>query len=284
MKSSTYLFLIAIIFSLILKSSEGRGIWGARRKRDEVEQNEVENDGSFAPPIKPASFEATKRRFESKASDEIAGALPSRDQILNGINLYIEMMEKVITAPEFESMVTTEAIKNMVNKIPALSANPEISALLESEQFSDPAVLKQTVIQGISSVREYANQFADILSDPAQINELIAQLPAEMKDIVTGMMSGDFSKLKTMISNIPGLDRSQRKLLNSMLDFKSNPSAMKDSLNEVLSDPSQIETARLQMLNNPAMAQMLGIPEDVLNVLPLLLLLLLLLLLSLLFY
>jgi hypothetical protein len=176
------------------------------------------------------------------------------------------MMEKVITAPEFESMVTTEAIKNMVNKIPALSANPEISALLESEQFSDPAILKQTVIQGISSVREYANQFADILSDPAQINELIAQLPAEMKDIVTGMMSGDFSKLKSMISNIPGLDRSQRKLLNSMLDFKSNPSAMKDSINEVLSDPSQIETARLQMLNNPAMAQMLGIPEDVLNV------------------
>ena len=59
------------------------------------------------------------------------------------------------------------------------------------------------------------------------------------------------SAIKGVIDQVPGLAPSQKKLLSSMLDGNANPTAMQDSMQEILSDPEQVETARQQMLENP---------------------------------
>jgi hypothetical protein len=96
--------------------------------------------------------------------------------------------------------VTPESIRSIMSQIPALGGNPEIAALMDGEQFSDPATLKQTIIEGVRSMREYSEQLAEILSDPAQIAALLQQLPEEVRVPLEGLMSGDMSSLK-----VPGI-------------------------------------------------------------------------------
>ena len=83
------------------------------------------------------------------------------------------------------------------------------------------------------------------------MSALLEQLPAEVRGIINSVLSGDMSAIKGVIDQVPGLAPSQKKLLSSMLDGNANPTAMQDSMQEILSDPEQVETARQQMLENP---------------------------------
>jgi hypothetical protein len=69
------------------------------------------------------------------------------DTIETMINMYISMMEELIESPEFETLVTPEAIKSMFGQIPGLSSQPELVAMLDSPQLNDPRLLKQTIQQ-----------------------------------------------------------------------------------------------------------------------------------------
>lgn len=151
-------------------------------------------------------------------------------------------------------MITPEAIRSLINQIPALGSNPDIAALVDNDQFSDPAVLRQTMAEGVQAMKNYSEQLAEVLSDPAQISALLNQLPEEVRAPLEGILSGDMSALKAMINKIPGLDPSQRKLLKSMLDGNADPAAIQGTINEVLGDPDQVEKVRRQMLENPQMA------------------------------
>jgi hypothetical protein len=146
-----------------------------------------------------------------------------------------------------------------------LSENPEIAKLFESDEFSNPEVLKATVIEGIRSIKSYSSQIAEMLSDPDQVAALLEQLPDEFKEMARSMMSGDMSAVKDLIKKLPGIDRSQKKMLTAMLDSQTDPSKLGSAVSELLGDPEQVEAARQQMLENPAMAKMMGVPMEVLQ-------------------
>lgn len=79
-------------------SVSGRGIWGAKRKKggDEEEVDEVEV--SHRGTAKTAGFEASRKRFETAKDSPLS---VSKDQITAAINAYIDVMEKMMNAPEF---------------------------------------------------------------------------------------------------------------------------------------------------------------------------------------
>ena len=176
--------------------------------------------------------------------------MPSKETIVTAINAYIEMMEKMVATPEFSQLVTPESMKAILNQIPGISSYPEMASMLDSDEFSNPEVLKQTMLEGIKAFRDGADQLAELLSDPLQISTLLEQLPDEVRSVVNSVLSGDMSAVKRMINDVPGLASSQKKLLTSMLDG-ANPSALQENVEEILSDPQQVETARQQMLANP---------------------------------
>lgn len=189
-----------------------------------------------------------------QSNDDVLGKLannmPSKETIVTAINAYIVMMEKMVDAPEFAELVTPESMKALLAQIPGISAYPEVANMLNSDEFSDPEVLKQTMLEGIKAFKDGTDQLAELLSDPLQISALLEQLPAEARSIINSVLSGDMSTLKNMISQVPGLASSQKKLLTSMLDG-ANPDALQENVQEILSDPDQVETARQQMLANP---------------------------------
>ena len=274
--SVVYLSCIVLVLMAIVSMTDARGIWGAKRRRDEADEVEVESDGETLD-----GFEASRRKFESRRQNAGSPAaraasrvgsvapggglqMPSRDQIMLAVDAYIDVMESMIGNPEFEKVMTVENIKSIFENF-GLSENPEISKLFESDEFSNPEVLKATVIEGIRSMKEYSSQIADMLSDPNQVAALLEQLPEEFKEMAKSLMTGDMSGVKDFITKLPGLNRSQKKMLTAMLDSRSDPSKVGSAVSELLGDPDQVEAARQQMLENPTMAEMMGVPMEVLQ-------------------
>jgi hypothetical protein len=151
----------------------------------------------------------------------------------------------------------------MLDKIPGLSSNTEIATMLDSPQFNDPSLLKQTIIDGMKTIEAYAGQIVEMFNDPEKLASLLSQLPLEYQGAFQGLLNGDMSSLKDLVLNVPGVDLAQKKMILDLLDGKTD--AVTDSVQKVLSDPNQIEAARQQFLENPAMAEMLGLPLDVLQ-------------------
>jgi hypothetical protein len=183
--------------------------------------------------------------------------------IASFIDMYINMMEEVVNSPDFESSVTPEMIKSIISKVPALTSNPELAQMLDSPQFNDPTLLKQTITDGLSTIRAYSSQIVDTFSDPEKLSALLSQIPEELRTVVDGLMNGDTSAVKDLIANIPGLEPAQKRMMLDMLD--GNTGSIADNVKKVLGDPSQIEAARQQFLTNPSMAEMFGITEDILR-------------------
>ena len=247
-------------------SIEARGMWGSRRKKgdDDDEDAVVMNEA-----IK--GFETKRRRMESSqvASDgsllRSGSSLTSKiaqksDTIMRVFNQYLEMMDSMLSDPNYDSMINPETIRTMFSQVPGLSAYPELTTLLESPQFSDPVELKKTVNEGVKAMRMFSSQLELMLSDPAQVEQLLQQLPPEASQLITSVLSGDTESLKNMLNEIPGLQPAQKKMLTSMLD--GDMDAITDSVKSMLTDPDQLEKARQEMLNNPEMLEMLGLSID----------------------
>lgn len=257
----TSLLLIAAFCAFLLfPMVEARGIWGSKRKRDEVEDINMEatiNGDLRSSSIAPSRLK-TLSNIGSKSFDS-----PS-NEISKMIDAYISTMEELVNSPQFADLITPDTIRSMTQQIPGLSSFPEILTMIESPQFQDPEILKQTIKEGIKLIKAYSSQFLEILNDPSKIDELLAQLPLETRQAAEKLMSGDMTEFKSMIDNIPGLGSAQKKLLDDMMSGKtSTADGLVDTVKELLADGSQIEEARQQFLQDPSMAEALGIPMEV---------------------
>jgi len=285
------LFLVALLMPDVVV---GRGMWGSRRKQRDDEDRDstiaaglgsgfetrntlasmsrkfagVEVDGSVgedvvAPPRprRAASSAATTTAGMGGAGNGLA------DTVASLLQMYLKMMEDLVHSPDFDTLVTPETMKTMFAKLPGgLADSPEIAGLLDSPQFSDPTLLKQTVLQGVEAIKLYSHELVDMFNHPEKLVAMLDQLPPEMKGAVEGMLQGDMSGLKGMLAAIPGIDESQRALLTNMLD--GNVQGMAQQAKALLGQvdvASQTEAARQQFLANPAMAEALGMSADVLH-------------------
>lgn len=261
MHSAILLFLIVV---LMVHCCEGKKMWGSRKKKDEVDDQDIliQNTPIFEP----------KRRGGSVSRGSPAGigrgtAASSGFGAANGLeellNVYLKMMDELLDSKDFETLVNPESIKSLLDQFPGAAANPELSTLLRSPEFSNPVLLKSTMREGIEMIRASAPDIVAMLSDPAKIAELIEQLPPEMRQMLRGLQSGDMSGLKGLVQNLPGLDEAQKSMLVGLME--GNTDALTNQLKQVLGDGDQVEAARQQFLSNPEMAEAMGIPLEVLS-------------------
>ena len=161
-------------------------MWGARRRRGEEEEAvamdfqesqiraTVMQDGSTGKKLKPVQQYNNNNGFD----------------ISTFIDAYISMIEKMVASPDFETMVTPDYLKSFVSNIPGLESNTEILALLDSPQFQDPVLLKETITQGVSQLREYSGSIVEMMNDPMQVQALLSQLPPSVGSAVEGLLTG----------------------------------------------------------------------------------------------
>jgi hypothetical protein len=119
------------------------------------------------------------------------------------------------------------------------------------------------MMEGMQALRIHGPELIAMLNDPDKIAEMLSQLPPEMQEMVSTLMSGDKSTLRGMLEGLPGITSAQKQMLSSMLD--GDMSGLAESAKNILSDPDQVEEARQQFLADPSMAEAMGIPMDVLQ-------------------
>ena len=280
---------------MLLPSSLGaRGMWGSRRKQTEDEDQDSISAGLSSGFERRNNMAASRAGRMAEAEVDTFGARTTNnnraaatttggndlgsmmgsdvaDTVSNLLNMYLKMMEELVHSPDFETLVTPETMKTMFANLPGgmLDSNPEIAALLDSPQFTDPVLLKQTVLQGVEAIKLYSGEIVGMFNNPEKLMQMMDQLPPQARTAIEGLMSGDMSGLKNMLASIPGIDESQRAMLSNMLDGNMGDlkgiasQAAKTMLNNF--DSSQTEAARQQFLANPQMAEMIGLTEDVLN-------------------
>lgn len=262
-------FCLSLLVAFASNSYAARGMWGSKRKRDEDEDVDDISGGvgaGFETRHKMASNQKqTQKGSAFDSFNSLAGVADSGmgETIESMLNIYLTMMEELVESPEFESMVTPEAVAALLEQIPGLSSSPEVAAMLDSPALKDPSMLKQTILQGMQAIRGYTAEIVDFFNSPEKIRMVLEQLPEEVKGPLNTLMQGDKSGIREMLTNIPGMGSAQIEMLMNLLD--GNMEAMASSVKKIISDPTQTEAARQQFLNNPGMAEMFGISEEVLN-------------------
>lgn len=289
--SRCYLFLL--LAALLMPGAVvGRGMWGSRRKQRDDEDSDTTISAGLGSAFETRNTLASMSRKMAGVEMDVAGdgVVPPRprvgraaaapgtpattmsttgglaDTMASLLQTYLKMMEDLVHSPDFDTLVTPETMKTMFAKLPGgFADSPEIAGLLDSPQFSDPTLLKQTVLQGVEAIKLYSHELVDMFNHPDKLMAMLDQLPPEIKGAVEGMLQGDMSGLKGILAAVPGIDESQRALLTNMLD--GNVQAMAQQAKALLGqvDASQTEAARQQFLANPAMAEALGVTADVLH-------------------
>lgn len=256
-----FLFLGIVLINIQL-SDGARGMWGARKKRKD-EDEEAEPTLDFIESQVQA-MELQKKAQLKKGT--YGGSLSTKKNSLEVAELiesYITMMEKMVDSPEFEESLNPDGLLKMFSGVPGVAGNPEISNLLNSPEFRDPAFLKKTIVEGIQVMRQYASQFVEAMNNPDLLQQYLAQLPAEYSEAIQQFINGDKSGMKGLISSLPGVSAQQQEMLLNLLD--GDAKSAKKSVDKLLSDPDEIEKTRQQFLSDPSMSEMLGIPSDVLS-------------------
>jgi len=161
--------LCQLLLLLLISVVSSRGIWGGRRKREEVATDQVNSDEQLKDllaNIHGDVITSTKRKpkfaFDSARIGEISRLIDN----------YIKVLEDTVNSSSFDEYVTPDIFRNTVKQIPGFSNYPELEAMLESTQFQDPEVFKLTVKQGISLIKQNTAEFIEILGDPQKIEQV----------------------------------------------------------------------------------------------------------------
>jgi len=174
------LFVTLLLCFVCLAS--GRGIWGSRKKKDD-------EDVAVNVP-KQQRYTPGRKNRNNFGSNEVS------ENIRNMLNAYTTMMETLVDSPEFDSMITPESIQNIIKQVPGYDDNAELNELINSPQFSNPDLLKATIIEGINTLKTYTDTIIEFINDPVKMQEIMDQVPDNMKEILEAGNSCVYSMFK----------------------------------------------------------------------------------------
>jgi hypothetical protein len=200
MKLMLVALLVVLLFGHVVDSKK---MWGSRKKREEVEEVVV-------PPTPKTTLQeagrarrgASKRR-PSPAS-EFSSQAPTSGEFEKMFNTYLTSFEELLDSDDFDSMVNPESIRTMLEQFPGASDIPELNMLLNMPEFNDASLLKQTMREGLAMAKGSSAEILALLNDPERLEEMMGQLPHEVKQLVEGLRTGDFTALKDFVINLPG--------------------------------------------------------------------------------
>lgn len=198
MRIVLFFVLIVLVWDVV----DGKmKMWGSRKKRDNEESAAV-------PPSKPAARDSgagqsrsSRRRFDAKAE------IPAVDstKFEEVFNTYISSFEQLLDSEDFDTIVSPDSIRNMMLQFPDAVNIPELNNLLSMPEFNDPDLLKATIRDGLAMAKQSGAEIFALLSDPEKMEELLGQLPYEVKKLIEGLTTGDFSALRDFVSTLPGI-------------------------------------------------------------------------------
>lgn len=253
-----------IVIAMAITMVSAKGMWGSRRKKaaedaESAATADIDLTGMVSEGIK------TRRK--------ITPTVDKGESVEATLNMYLDMMVQLLESDEIDQYISPEAIQSMLSMIPAEALDsPEVAAMLNSPELTNPALLKMTIREGINGLRLYTAQIAQVIDGgPEAIDEFLSQaapgLPEETKQLFLGLMSGDTSQLAAYLESTPGLDESQKAAINALLngDASGMQSMFQNQLSKALGDTEQLEETRKQFLAAPEAAYAMGITEEQLN-------------------
>lgn len=176
--------LVILIILHLSQEIDSRGIWGSKRKREEVEANEEANDFSSSQSFLKSQ---AKRRMSDAGIDLrdvptsmstlAAKQLEISDSFVTLTNTFLETLETFIDSPEFTNIVTPEYIQTFFNQIPTgvIDAS-QVKQMLDSPQLQDPDLLRLTAKKGMTDIRAYAAQIIELLRDPKMLSQVCSSI------------------------------------------------------------------------------------------------------------
>jgi hypothetical protein len=260
--STWHVLLLTVL--LLISAVDGKGMWGRRKRQDE---QEVQPNGGFEASRRAAAASATafgRGDAAAAATDfgEGVGSVKFGEELKQMIEMYIGLMENAISMPDFAKTVTPEAIRKMLDQVPGLSSNPQVAAVIDSPQFTDPDQLIETVRTGVATLRTYVNDLVDVLNDPVQMSQMVEQLPVEYQDMARRLLAGDTSGLASILDNLPGVTNEHKQMFKSLM--AGDVSGLKRQMKGALADVN-VEDSRQALLKNPELLEALGVGPEVLE-------------------
>ena len=145
-----------------------------------------------------------------------------------------------------------------LQNIPGIEDHPEVLELLDSPQFDKPGVLKQTIVEGISTMKIYARQMSSVMGDQQTRQQLLGDLPLDMRIAIDGLFEGDYEAVRTFLENqTPAIEQANIDIIMSLLE--GDAEALQGFMGNLLGDAGQVEQTRQMLLDNPDMAEAMGV-------------------------
>ena len=157
------LFITILVLLFITSEVNARGIWGRKRKTEEVADESIEDTinnlarqqiARKRAVVKPASIVPS-------FSTEDASAL---------IDTYMIKVNEFIDSPDFLEVMTPETLQGYIDQFSAIPGMEQMFAGVSLlDKLNDPEAIRQQVREGVVLMKETALQFMQLISDPTQL-------------------------------------------------------------------------------------------------------------------
>lgn len=191
-------FLVFMVFMVLIVSP--KTLWGAKKRNgDSIDD---ENSGFVYKRPAPVVNAAKSKTVESVVSEK-----KSEDAITNikmMMNVFFQRVDELLDSDQLDEVLSQDHIEKALKMFPQLAEIPEVQAVFQSEDFSNPEKYKETVVQGVKFFRNYLAEVYALLDDPEKIKETLQTLPPEISVVIESLLSGDMAPLKSMVLSMPG--------------------------------------------------------------------------------
>jgi hypothetical protein len=293
--------ILAVVLVLLglLHEADAKTMWGARRKMEDSDDNTNTNFvyRKSKPNTKSGKKTTGKEHMissKAKIVEEVTAKRRAKRQTTDLVENFQSIVEKIIEAfdsmlemPNLDEIVNMDTMQEVIQMFPELENIPEVRDVLNSDEYSDPSVLKAKLQESFAIAVQKFQQIRSSLSDPQLVQQLLDELPPQAIQLLE-MVSGDRSGLASLIDDVPGITEAQKALLSkfwssvtnsadsnsdeieSLLSEVTNEATKKTSemfnnIKSQMSDSEMVNKMRLQLLENPSLLQMMGLPADILN-------------------
>jgi hypothetical protein len=199
------IILVLVALVLLVDLAECKKMWGSRKKRGDDEEVVAKPVPKTVMSEQTGSKNrAAKANRRYKPSFETDAPPMDGNKFQEMFDMYVSGFEELLESEDFDEMINPESLRNMMLQFPGAADVPELTNLMSMPELNDPKLLKATMREGLKLARSSSAEIFALLNDPDKVEELVGQLPREVKDLLAALRTGDLTALKDFAVNVPG--------------------------------------------------------------------------------
>lgn len=191
--------LVFLIIFLTLNGVTSRKMWGARKRREVEEEEEIDFQPPQPPRVKRASG-ASASSFSNRAKNNAGLSSDAVESALSMLSGYFDLVESALDSDEFIKHYDVETFRTMLSAMDQYLA-PEMKNEID---LDNPESLRLVAKQGFSLAKQSMQQLIDVAKDPEQLSQLLDSFPPEVTQLMNAVTSGDKQAIKGLLDLIPG--------------------------------------------------------------------------------